>query len=98
MVIIQNAKRAASSFFKSYPCITPMTELPDPLSYAMFSLIKTSRSLLLPLDLQIELFEKLVKPVLSYDSEVWDLFYHMVVKCGASTLLRIFFLFFFAFV
>ena len=38
---------------------------------AMYSLIKWSRSLLLPLDLQIELFEKLVKPVLLYGSEVW---------------------------
>ena len=37
----------------------------------MYSLIKKSRSLLLPTDLQIELFDKLVKPILLYGSEVW---------------------------
>ena len=37
----------------------------------MYSLIKKSRSLLLPIDLQIELFDKLVKPILLYGSEVW---------------------------
>ena len=38
---------------------------------AVNSLIKKSRSLLLPLDMQFELFEKLVKPILLYGSEVW---------------------------
>ena len=38
---------------------------------AMYSLIKKSRSLLLPLDMQFELFDKLVKPILLYGSEVW---------------------------
>ena len=37
----------------------------------MYSLIKKSRSLLLPLDMQFGLFEKLVKPILLYGSEVW---------------------------
>ena len=40
---------------------------------AMYSLIKRPRSLLLPLDLQIELFEKLE-----------SLFYYMVVKSRVS--------------
>ena len=39
---------------------------------AMHSLIKKTRSLLLPTDLQIELFDKLVKPILLYGSEVWS--------------------------
>ena len=38
---------------------------------AMYSLIKKSRSLLLPVDLQIDLFDKMVKPILLYGSEVW---------------------------
>ena len=38
---------------------------------ATSSLIKKSWSLLLHLNLQIELHEKLVKPVLLYGSEVW---------------------------
>ena len=38
---------------------------------AMYSLIRKSRSLMLPIDLQIELFEKMVQPILLYGSEVW---------------------------
>ncbi|MCW4346540.1 MAG: reverse transcriptase domain-containing protein [Candidatus Thiodiazotropha endolucinida] len=38
---------------------------------AMYNLIRKSRSLLLPVDLQIELFEKMVKPILLYGAEVW---------------------------
>ena len=38
---------------------------------ALFSLLKKCRKLDLPLDLQVDLFEKLVKPVLLYGSEVW---------------------------
>ena len=38
---------------------------------AMYSLIKKSRSLLVPLDMQFELFDQLVKPILLYGSEVW---------------------------
>ena len=37
----------------------------------MYSVIKKSRSLLLPLDLQFKLFDKLVKPILLYGSEVY---------------------------
>ena len=37
----------------------------------MFSLLKKCRNLLLPLDIQIDLFEKCVNPVLLYGCEVW---------------------------
>lgn len=37
----------------------------------MYSLIKKSKSLALPVDLQIELFDKMVKPILLYGSEIW---------------------------
>ena len=37
----------------------------------MFSLFKKARALLLPLDLQIELFQKTVKFILLYVCEVW---------------------------
>ena len=37
---------------------------------AMFCLLKRARSLLLPIDLQIEMFEKTVKPILLYGCEV----------------------------
>ena len=38
---------------------------------AMYSLIRKARALLLPIDLQIKLFDKMVKPILLYGSEVW---------------------------
>ena len=38
---------------------------------AMFSLIKKCRKLLLPIDIQIELFEKCIHPVILYGCEIW---------------------------
>ena len=38
---------------------------------ALYALLKRSKQLCLPIDLQIELFNKLVKPILLYGSEVW---------------------------
>ena len=37
----------------------------------MFSLLKKPRDLLLPVDIQIELFQKTVKAILLYWCEVW---------------------------
>ena len=38
---------------------------------AMFSLIKKSRKLGLPLDIQLDLFHKLITPILTYNCEFW---------------------------
>ena len=38
---------------------------------ALFSLLKKIRSLSLPYDIQIDLFDKLVKPILLYGCEIW---------------------------
>ena len=38
---------------------------------AMFSLIKKARKLGLPIDLQLDLFHKLITPILTYNCEVW---------------------------
>ena len=38
---------------------------------AMFSLLRRSRQLDLPLDIQLELFDKLIMPILTYGCEVW---------------------------
>ena len=37
----------------------------------MYCLIKRSKSLYLPIDLQIDLFHKTVKPILLYGCEIW---------------------------
>ena len=40
-------------------------------SRAMFGLLKKCRKLMLPLDIQIELFDRLMVPILLYGCEVW---------------------------
>ena len=64
---------------------------------AMFSMITKARRLQLPVDIQIELFDKTVLPVLLYGSEVWgcanisdiEVFYRkflkIILKVGKST-------------
>ena len=46
-------------------------ELYDKGNRAMFSLLRKSRQLQLPIDIQLQLFDVLVKPVLLYGCEVW---------------------------
>ena len=41
------------------------------LKKALFCLLKKARSQLLPLDIQLELFNKLIKPILLYGCEIW---------------------------
>ena len=43
----------------------------DRASKVMFSLLRKSRKLLLPIDLQLDLFDKMITPILLYGSEVW---------------------------
>lgn len=45
---------------------------------AMYSLLTKARRLLLPIDLQIELFEQTVLPILLYGSEIWG---HLNIQC-----------------
>ena len=64
---------------------------------AMFSMITKARRLLLPLDIQIDIFDKMVLPILLYGSEVWgcsnisdiEVFYRkflkIILKVGKST-------------
>ena len=46
-------------------------ELLNKASRAMFGLISKSRNLNLPLDIQLSLFDSIVKPVMLYGSEIW---------------------------
>ena len=55
----------SGSFFAAKKLLAGQTEK------AMYGLIRKSRSLMLPIDLQIELFEKMVQPILLYGGEVW---------------------------
>ena len=40
---------------------------------ALFSLLTKIRAFSLPLDIQLELFDKNIKPILLYGTEVWGL-------------------------
>ena len=46
-------------------------QIADQARKAMFALLKKIKLLDLPYDIQIELFEKTIKPILLYGSEVW---------------------------
>ena len=43
----------------------------DKANRAMFALLRRSRQLALPIDLQIELFDKMIVPILLYGCEIW---------------------------
>ena len=45
----------------------------DQAAKAMYSLLKKSRKLGLPVDVQIELFDSLVAPIILYNSEIWGM-------------------------
>ena len=47
---------------------------------AMYSLIKTSRQLLLPIDIIVQLFDHTVVPILLYGCEVWGYEYCNIIE------------------
>lgn len=55
----------SGSFFKTKQYIAEQA------NKAMFALLRKIKSLSLPYDLQIELFDKTIKPILLYGSEIW---------------------------
>ena len=46
-------------------------QLYDRASRAMFSLLRKVKSLLLPIDVSIELFDRMIAPILLYGAEIW---------------------------
>ena len=69
----------------------------DRASRAMFVLLRTCRQLSLPVDIQVDLFDKMIAPILLYGCEVWGFgscelatklqlrFYKIVFKLKKST-------------
>ena len=43
----------------------------DQANKALYSLLRKARTLNLPIDLQIDMFNKVIKPILLYGCEVW---------------------------
>ena len=46
----------------------------------MYSIFKKSRKLCLPIDIQIEMFDTMVKPILMYGCEVWGFANNSVIE------------------
>ena len=51
--------------------IRAKTHIAEQANKALFALLKKIRHLSLPLDLQLELFDKTIKPILLYGAEIW---------------------------
>lgn len=69
--IVQEYKYLGIYLTKSGSFNTAKKYIAEQANKALFSLIKKSRSLDLSYDLQIDLFNKTVKPILLYCSEIW---------------------------
>ena len=58
-------------FSRSCSFLTAKKHISNQAKKAMYCLIKRSKYLCLPIDLQIDLFNKIVKPILLYGCEIW---------------------------
>lgn len=71
--IVSEFKYLGIVFSRSGSFLAAKKHIAAQASRAMFCLLKKARSLLLPVDIQIEMFEKTVKPILLYGCEVTGL-------------------------
>ena len=69
--IVSEYKYLGIYFSKGGSFLSTKTHIANQASRAMYSLIKKSKNLLLPINIQIDLFNKLVKPILLYGCKVW---------------------------
>ena len=69
--IVTDYKYLGILFSKSNAFYKTIKQLAEQGTRAMYSLLAKARNLRLPIDMQIDLFKKLVKPILLYGCEVW---------------------------
>lgn len=69
--VVNEYKYLGIYFSKSGSFLNCKKHVANQATRAMYSLIKNSNRLNLPVDLQIELFGKMVKPILLYGAEIW---------------------------
>ena len=69
--ITKDYKYLGILFAQSGSLLTSKKHIAEQGSKAMFSLLRKIKCLQLPFDIQIDLFNKIVKPVLLYGSEIW---------------------------
>ena len=58
-------------FCKNNSFVTTKTYIADQGTRAAYNLLAKTRNMHLPIDLQLELFDNLVKPILLYGCELW---------------------------
>ena len=69
--VVSEYKYLGVIFSKGGSFLTMKKHIALQASKAVFSLLKKARSLLLPIDIQIEIFSKTIKPILLYGCEIW---------------------------
>ena len=69
--ITKECKYLGILFAQSGSVLTSKKHIAEQGSKAMFSLLRKFKCLHLPFDIQIDLFNKIVKPVLLHGSEIW---------------------------
>ena len=69
--IVSDYKYLGVLFGRSGSFLSAKKYIASQATRAVYSLLKKARSLLLPIDMQIEMFEKTIKPILLYGCEIW---------------------------
>ena len=69
--IVDEYKYLGIMFGRSGSFLKAKAHLANQATRAMYSLLKKTKDLFLPIDLQIQLYEKTVKPILLYGCECW---------------------------
>ena len=69
--IVTDYKYLGILFSNNNSCYKTKKHLAEQETRAMYGLLAKSRNMRLPIDLQLDLFKKIVKPILLYGCEVW---------------------------
>ena len=68
---VEKYKYLGIFFGRSGSCASAKKHIAEQANKALFALMKKSRHLDLPIDIQIDLFNKTIKPILLYGCELW---------------------------
>ena len=69
--VVEEYKYLGIFFGRSGSCVSAKKHIAEQANKALFALMKKSRHLDLPIDIQIDLFNKTIKPILLYGCELW---------------------------
>ena len=69
--VVSEYKYLGILFCRSGSFLRAKKYIADPARKAVFALLKKAKQLLLPIDIQLDLFNKCIRPILLYGCEVW---------------------------